>query len=128
MTEISKRAQKTLELIKKGRFYMDYDPNLPATIQELLDAKLIQRGARATTFVAAFVPVEGYIPMRDEQFAGGWGYSEAVVEDAAPDLLAALKGLVSDLEMRAVKGVVNCSDGVYTTAVELIAKIESQTK
>jgi hypothetical protein len=43
---------------------------------------------------------------------------------AAPELLAALKGLISDLEMRAIKGVVDCSDGIYTTACEVIAKAE----
>lgn len=96
MTDISKRAQKTLELIKNGKFYMAYDENLPATIQELLDAKLIVGTVRATTYVASFAPAEGYVPMRMEQFARGQcgdgeGYAVALVEIAAPDLLAALK-------------------------------------
>lgn len=93
MTEISKRAQKTLELIKNGRFYMDYDPNLPATIKELLEAKLIVRITRATTYVASFAPADGYIPMRPETFDHHASYKVAQLEIAAPELLAALKAL-----------------------------------
>lgn len=97
MTEISKRAQKTLELIKNGRFYMDYDPNLPATIKELLDAKLIVRMTRATTYVASFAPADGYIPMRPETFDHHAYYKVAQLEMAAPELLAALKALLADV-------------------------------
>lgn len=70
MANISKRAQKTLELIRKGRFYMAYDPNNPATIKELTDAGLIQQAARPMVVVAAYVPTTGYTPYQEERFDG----------------------------------------------------------
>lgn len=91
MTEISKRAQKTLELIKKGKFYACYDPNLPATIKELVEAKLIVRAARVGMVHAAYAPAEGYIPMRIERFVDDPTYAAALVEQTGAELLAALK-------------------------------------
>lgn len=126
MTQVSKRALKTLELIKKGKFYACYDPNLPATIKELVDAKLIIRTARVGMVHAAYAPAERYVPMRFERFADDPEYQNSLAEIAGPGLLKALKELVADLEIRAVKGVVDCSHGVYIGALEEIAKAEGR--
>lgn len=126
MTQVSKRALKTLELIKKGKFYGAYHPANPATIQELADAGLIVRDGRAAVIVAAWVPTNGYVSTRPEQFENYPGYQIALAEIAGPGLLKALKELVADLEIRAVKGVVNCSHGVYIAALEEIAKAEGR--
>ena len=67
-TEISKRAQKTLALIRQGRFYMAYDENNPATIKELEDAGLIRIAGRPMVLVAAYVPTSGYTPYTNEKF------------------------------------------------------------
>lgn len=90
MGEISKAAQKTLDLINKGRFYMCYGAN-PKTIDELVKAGFIRRGARATQYVSAYIPTNGYIPMRNEAFDyEGDHWSNALKENAADDLYNAL--------------------------------------
>lgn len=47
--------------------------------------------------------------------------------NAHGELLDAIKGLVGDLEARAVKGVVNCSESVYFRARAAIAKAEGRS-
>lgn len=46
---------------------------------------------------------------------------------AAPELLKALADLIDDLEIRSVKGVVNCSHGVYCNARQALAKAEARS-
>lgn len=88
---VSKRAMKTLDLIKRGKFYMTYDDKNPATIEELKTAGLIRPSGRAMAYVAAYVPADGYVPMRQESFIGEESYKNALIEKAAPDLLEALE-------------------------------------
>lgn len=45
---------------------------------------------------------------------------------AAPETTKALRDLVEDLEARAVKGVVDCSDGVYCRARAALSKAEGR--
>jgi hypothetical protein len=68
MTKISARAKKTLDLIKKGKFYRPYDRNRPASIDELLEAGLIRCTGRPMIVVAAYVPTEGYTDYVPEKF------------------------------------------------------------
>ena len=65
---ISKRAQKTLALIRQGKFYRCYAPDLPATITELEEAGLIRKAGRPMVIVAAYVPTTGYTPYVQEKF------------------------------------------------------------
>lgn len=88
---ISKRAQQALEFVRRGRFYGPYDAKKPAAIAELEAADLIVPCGRAVTLVSAYVPADGYVPMRMEAFKGEHGYAAALVEQAAPELLAALE-------------------------------------
>lgn len=66
--KISKRAEKTLDLIRKGRFYMAFGSRNPATIKELEAAGLIQVVARPVVIVAAYAPKNGYTPYSEEKF------------------------------------------------------------
>lgn len=66
---ISKRAQKTLDLIRAGRFYMAWNQRNPATIRELEEAGLIRKTARPVVIVAAYVPTDGYTDYVPERFA-----------------------------------------------------------
>lgn len=67
---LSKRAKKTLKLIRDGRFYMAYDQKNPATITELEEAGLIRKAARPMVLVAAYVPTKGYTDYVSEKFDG----------------------------------------------------------
>ena len=65
---VSKRARKTYELIKQGRFYMTWSHRNPATIKELERAGLIRGTARPMVIVAAYVPTIGYTDYVPEKF------------------------------------------------------------
>lgn len=74
--------------------------------------------------------VGGFVVIGREDKNGGCAAYVANREDArlyvaAPELLEALMRLVEDLEVRSVKGVVDCSDGVYQRARAAISKATS---
>lgn len=91
MTELSKRAQKTLERIKAGHFYEVYGSAARKSLDELVADGLITGGCRAVTLGAYYVPATGYVPMQCERFeSDAEGYAAALVREAAPELLEAL--------------------------------------
>lgn len=70
MTEnqLSKRAQKTLALIREGRFYKAFANDKPACMQELVDAGLVGVTMRVEVIVACYVPTTGYTPYVPEKY------------------------------------------------------------
>lgn len=68
MANISKRTQKTLNLIREGKFYRKYDSNNPATIKELEDAGLIVGTGRVVVVELCYVPTTGYTGYIPEQY------------------------------------------------------------
>lgn len=76
---LSKAAQKTLHLIRNGRFYRwDGTPPAkvkPATIAELAKAGLIVPMPRAEFIRVNWVPV-GTKPLRIEQLPSGYDYGQ----------------------------------------------------
>jgi hypothetical protein len=66
---VSLRAQKTLALIERGRFYMWMDDTNPETITELEQAGLIVPTGRVVVIRSAYVPTHGYKPYKPEEYA-----------------------------------------------------------
>lgn len=65
--QLSKRAQKLLQRIRDGRFYMT-GGRVPQCMSELERAGLVTVCMRPMVFVAAYVPTDGYAPYVPEHF------------------------------------------------------------
>ena len=93
MTEekLSARAAKVLARIRNGEFYEVDGERARLSLDELVNAGLIAGGCRAISLGAYYVPATGYVPMREETFEGRESYTAALVREAAPELLEALK-------------------------------------
>jgi hypothetical protein len=70
---LSNRAQKLLERVKVGEWYRAYEPNLPKSMQELVEAGLVTIGCRHPVLVSAYIPTSDYTPGIEEKFGTSAG-------------------------------------------------------
>lgn len=65
---LSKRAEKTLALLRQGRYYPMFDPKIPDCMDELIAAGLVVDVMRVETIRRCYVPAKGYTPYVPEKF------------------------------------------------------------
>ena len=79
--ELSVHAKKLLKRLHEGHFYPCHDPKTPNSMQELIDAGLVERAGRVETWRACWVP-KGFIPATPEIYPQETGVSpEETAED-----------------------------------------------